>query len=99
MSDLNNFKKCLVLLKYFEKRCGPRYAERMLTDALADIEKEQRAGKANAARIEQERLAAKARAARPNFQVIAADSATVRDMRASFIHDGHDPRRAHSLGT
>jgi hypothetical protein len=84
MSDLNNFKKCLVLLKYFEKRCGPRYAERMLTDALADIEKE--------------RLAEKAKAARPKFEVIAADSATVRDMRRCFIHDGHDPRR-HSLGT
>jgi hypothetical protein len=49
MTDLDNFKKALVLLKYMAKRCGP-------------------------------------------------DSATVRDMRASFIHDGHDPRR-HSLGT
>jgi hypothetical protein len=47
----------------------------------------------------EERLAEKAKAARPRFEVIAADSATVRDMRRSFIHDGHDPRRAHSLDT
>jgi hypothetical protein len=93
MRDLDDFKKSHVFLGWLKKRYGSRFADQIAATALDEEER-----LAALAATEKERLAAKAKAARPNFQVIAADSARA-EMLRSFIHDGHDPRRAHSLGT